>query len=206
VTFKNFVTFKIRAGDVRPQVGGKKYPMKTGTAQQHLKQQRADDFDLQAEGVHDGRDSSEHATATNGDDDGVEIGLGGEHFEADGALAGNDQGIVVRMDKHQPALRHDVKRVIFGLVEVLAVKEDLCSEACSSVHLDMLGVARHNDYSWNTQTLSVISNVLRVVFGGNRDDTSFCAVLHLMSLFSAPRSLKAPVYCLLIGQLLDLHN
>ena len=59
----------------------------------------ADDADLGIGFLEGAGDAADEAAAADGDDDGFEVGNLLEEFEADGALAGDDFGVVEGMDE-----------------------------------------------------------------------------------------------------------
>ena len=69
-------------------------------------------------------------------------------FEADGALAGNDPGIVIGRDDRRAALAGDRRADRFAALGVAVVKDDLGAERPGVVDFRHRRVRRHDDGRW----------------------------------------------------------
>ena len=107
-----------------------------------------------------------------GIDQEVEIGIVLQDLEADGALAGDDVGIVVGMHEHQVLLGRQLARVDRGGVDAVAVQDHARAEARGALDLGEGRPLRHHDGGGNAEALRVIGDALRVVAGRHGDDAA----------------------------------
>jgi hypothetical protein len=129
----------------------------------------AHDRDVGAQRLGCGADAGDQPTAADGHDEGVDVRRVGEHLERDGALAGDDLGIVERMDEGQAPLLREAQRLAIGLVEHLAVEDDAGAVALRLHHLDARGGRRHDDGDRHAKPAAMVGERLGMVAGGRRD-------------------------------------
>src|SRR5436190_1130064 len=118
----------------------------------------ADDFGLRAEGFDDDADAGNQPPTADGDDDGIDVWNIFEDFEADGAGAGYDGGIVEAGDKEQAALFRDALRALVSIGEVFGFEQDGRPEAAAVGDLHKRGPAGHHNSYWDPQLLPVIGD------------------------------------------------
>jgi len=132
----------------------------------------ANDLYARLELARRGGDAADEPAAAHRDDQRVEVGLGAQHLQADGALA-SDHGFVVEgVDEAQALARCEHQRVVAGLVEVVAMQHDLGAEAARAFHLHHRGRHRHHDDGTQAQALRVVGQALGVVAGRRGDDAT----------------------------------
>ena len=88
----------------------------------------ADDADLRVQRLHIGRDAADEAAAADRHED--RVGARGEllqDLEGDRALAGDDVGVVERMDEREPALGAERHRPLERRVVVVPGELDLAA-------------------------------------------------------------------------------
>jgi len=95
-----------------------------------------------------------------------------EEFEADGALAGHDVGVVEGVDEGEVLLGGEAGRLFAGLVVVGAVEQYLCAKAACGGHFDEWRGERHDEEGADAAGGGVVGNALRVVAGGGGDDAA----------------------------------
>ena len=99
-----------------------------------------------------------------------------ENLQANRALAGDDIGVVVRMNKDEIFRSRNFVGEGLSITDRFALKDDAGAKITCSDDLRKGGPLRHDDGRGNTQTLRVISDALRMVTGGNCDN-AFTAFL-----------------------------
>ena len=97
------------------------------------------------------------------------IGMLAQDLHADGALPGDDVGIVIGVDEGQALLGLKLAGVGIGLVEALAMQDDAATPAFHRLHLDGRCGARHHDGCLGAEPLSRQGHALRVIAGRGAD-------------------------------------
>ena len=83
-----------------------------------------------------------------------------------------------------------------GLVVIGAMENHFRTEGPGGGDFDQRGGEGHADLGADTALACVISQALGMIPGGGRDDAlTRSSLVSVKSLFSAPRSLNAPVLC-----------
>jgi hypothetical protein len=134
----------------------------------------ADDLDVGPPRLRRDRHAGDQSAPADRDDEHVEIGRGGEHLQRDGALAGDDRGIVERQHERRAFVVDDAARDVERLLEAVARENYVCSESFRAGDLRERCVARHDDRCPDAEAPRVIRDTLRVVAGRRRDD-AVCA-------------------------------
>lgn len=101
-----------------------------------------------------GTETRDMASAADGAEDAVQRVGGGnlsEDLHCDGALPGDDERIVVRRDIRERVLLREPEALGLGLVEVVAVEDDLGSETLYVEPLDSRRRDRHDDRAGDTE-------------------------------------------------------
>jgi hypothetical protein len=129
----------------------------------------ADDVQVGAERLRRRRHAGDQAAAADGDDQGVDLGLLGEHLERDRALAGDHRQVVERMDDGVAALLGELQAGDARVLEGVADEDDLGAEAARVLDLHARGEARHDDRRRDAHALRVVGDGLRVVAGRDRE-------------------------------------
>ena len=135
-----------------------------------LRRLHANDVDAGLEGARRGGDAGNQAAAAHGNHQRIQVRLVAHHFQADGALAGNDQGVIKGVDEGQAALLGQGAGVLAGLVKALAKQHHLGAEAARALELDGGGVHRHDDHRVQTEALRMVRHALCMVAGRGRND------------------------------------
>ena len=99
----------------------------------------------------------------------VELRHGVEHFERDGALPRDDQGIVIGVDHGQVVRLAMRARELGGLLQRLAGNDDLGAVTPGVLDLHHRRPDRHHDGGGNAEPVRVIGHALRVIAGRHRD-------------------------------------
>src|SRR3546814_20727815 len=86
-----------------------------------------------------------------------------------GALPGDDVGIVERMDKGEPPGLPNLNRMGIGILELLAFQYNRRAMAFGRRHLRDWGGARHHDRHGNAEAASMIGKPLLVISGRSGD-------------------------------------
>ena len=129
----------------------------------------ADDVQVGAERLRRRRHAGDQAAAADGDDQGVDLGLLGEHLERDRALAGDHRQVVERMDDGVAALLGELQAGDARVLEGVADEDDLGAEAARVLDLHARGEARHDDRRRDAHALRVVGDRLGVVAGRDRE-------------------------------------
>ena len=116
-----------------------------------------------------GRHAADQPAPADRDDQHVEVGDRGEHFERDRPRPGDDRGIVERVDEDQPLLGLEFLGMRMRIVEALAVEDDGRAMALGLGDLHRRGADRHDDGHRDAEPLAVIGHRLRMVAGRRRD-------------------------------------
>ena len=133
----------------------------------------SEDFHFRAESFDIARHAGNKAAAAHRDEDGVELfGILPEELHGDGALAGDDVLVVVRMDEAQAFFLREIERVGAGFVEVVAVDYDFGAQSSDVVDLYAGRRFRHDDRRLAAVPGGRQGHALGVVAGACRDDAS----------------------------------
>ncbi len=115
--------------------------------------------------------AADQPTAANGTEDDVDrrIACGElvDSFDADTALAGDDLGIVERMEKGQPFIRGDLLRALQGdfLPRPAAMLRlnHACSISAGGIALGLRRIDGHDDGDWHAERLACLRAADRIV-------------------------------------------
>ena len=132
----------------------------------------ADDLHAGLERAHRGGDAADQPATAHRDDQGVQRGLGAQHLDAYGALAGNHRFIVEGVDETQALLDRQLHGAVARFVEGFAVQHHLGVEAAGALHLHHGRIHGHHDHGPQAQALCVVGHALGVVAGGRGDHTA----------------------------------
>mmetsp|Transcript_9617 Transcript_9617/g.22294 ORF Transcript_9617/g.22294 Transcript_9617/m.22294 type:complete len:496 (+) Transcript_9617:394-1881(+) len=106
----------------------------------------ADDPDFGAQRLDVGRDAGDQAAAADRNEDRVNgARMLAQHFHRDGALAGDDVGVVEGVDEGQPLRALEFLGMGEGVAETLSMQHDLAAMAAYRVDLDLGRGHRHHD-------------------------------------------------------------
>ena len=114
-------------------------------------------------------DAADEAAAADGHDDGFDVGDLLEQFEADGALAGDDFGVVEGMDEGAALFDAAAQGFVAGFVVACAVEDDFSAVAARGGDFDLRRGQRHDDLGANAARGSVKGDALRVIAGAGGD-------------------------------------
>ena len=137
----------------------------------------ADDLDPWLQRLGGDGDPRYQPTASDRHDQRVEVGLVGEHFEADRALSGDDRPVVVGVDRHQPLV---ARQHVGGLArrdEAVAFEHDAGAQRLGAVDLGERSALGHHDRRRDAEPPRVKGDALRVVAGRHRDHPGAALVL-----------------------------
>jgi hypothetical protein len=109
--------------------------------------------------------------AADGHYDRLQLGKVRQQLQADRALAGNDQRIVIGMHESQPLARRHVAGIDGGSVDAFPMNQNPGAEACGSLDLGEGRALGHHDGRGNAKTLGMIGHTLGVVARRHGDDT-----------------------------------
>ena len=98
-----------------------------------------------------------------------------QDLHGDGALAGDDVGIIEWMHENQISLPPQFSRVFVGVIVVIAMQYDFAAQIGHRLYLDFGRRQRHDDDRGNAPGACGERNALRVVAGGGADDATLCA-------------------------------
>jgi hypothetical protein len=105
-----------------------------------------DHLDRGVQEFHEGGDAGGQSAPADGHEDRLDrIGMLPQDFEPDGALAGNDIGVVERMHEGQAAFGLDLPSLALRVVERIAVQDDLSAQSADRFDLDGGRRPRHDD-------------------------------------------------------------
>jgi hypothetical protein len=132
----------------------------------------AEDADRGLERLRRGGDARDEAAAADRHDDEIELRHLGQHLESHGALAGDDERVLVGMHEHQVVARGEAARVLARFEQILAFQYH-----GGAVHLGILDLGvrrapRHHDGRGNREARRVVGHGLRMVAGAHRDDAA----------------------------------
>ena len=131
------------------------------------------DLDLGLDRLGRDRDARDDATAADRHHDGVEIGLVLEHLEADGALAGDDLGVVVGVHEGQVLLLGDLARGQRRGVQGVADQHHPGAEFPGALDLGEGGELGHDDDGRDAQAPGMVGDPLGVIARRHGDDAVF---------------------------------
>ena len=137
----------------------------------------ADDADFGVGFFEGAGDAADEASAADGDDYGFNVGNLFEEFEADGALAGDDFGIVKGMDEGAAFFDAAAQGFFAGFVVAGAVEDDFRAEAAGGGDLDLRGGEGHDDLGADAAGGGVEGDSLGVVAGAGGDDAALALCL-----------------------------
>ena len=145
------------------------------TAQQavHRRVERrlhADDLDLGVERLGGDGDPGNQPAAADRHDQRIEIGSAGEQLEADRPLAGDDIGIVIGMDQHEPPLAGERVGRLAGGAEAVAPQHHGGAERLGAIDLDEGCALGHHDRRRDPEPAGMIGDALGMVARGHRND------------------------------------
>lgn len=86
-----------------------------------------------------------------------------EDLHADGALAGDDERVVVRGHKGEAVRNGETGALGLGLVKVYAVEDDFGAEARDTAHFNGRRALRHHDRAWYPKSRTREGDALSVV-------------------------------------------
>ncbi len=132
----------------------------------------ADDADLGVGLLEGAGDAADEAAAADGDDDGFDVGDLLEQFEADGALAADDLGVVEGMDEGAALFDAAAHGFFAGLVVAGAVEDDFGAIAARGGDLDLRRGQRHDDLGANAARGGVEGDALGMIAGAGGDDAA----------------------------------
>ena len=155
----------------------------------------ADHLDVRLERLGRRRDARHDAAAADRHDDDVEVGRIGHEFEADGALSGDDPGVVIGMDEGEVLAPGEIAREYGGGVDACRPRSRPARRSAGALDLVERRPLRHDDDGGNAEPLGEAGDALRVIARRHRDDAGLGFGGRLFSLLKAPRSLNEPVYC-----------
>ena len=130
----------------------------------------ADDPDLRVERLHVRRDAGNEPASADRHEYRVERpGVLAQDLHADGALPGDDVGVVERVDERQPPLARYLDRLLVGVVEIVAVQHHLAAEVEHRLDLDVRRGLRHHDHGRNAAAARRQRHALGMVAGRGAD-------------------------------------
>ncbi len=131
----------------------------------------ADDLDLRSHRLDVGSDAGDQATTTDAAEDGIDrFRVLLEDFHGDGALAGDDVRVVVRVDKGQALGLFQFQCVHIGIGIGIAEQHDFGAAALHGIDLDLRRGGGHDDDGAAAQFLRGQCHALRMVAGGGSND------------------------------------
>ena len=117
-------------------------------------------------------DARDQAAATDRHDDRFEVRTVFDDLQADGALAGDDMGIVVGMDEHRAGARDPLLDDGVAIGQRLALEHHLGAEGAGGGDLHEGGVRRHDDGGVDAEALGVPGDGLGMIAGRHGDDAA----------------------------------
>ena len=129
----------------------------------------ADDADLGVVELGEGRDAAGQATAAHGHEDGVDERQLLDDLHGDGALPGGHRGVVKRRDVGEALLLGQLHGALLGVVEDVAVENDLGAVALGPLDLDERRGGGHHDDGARTGVRGGVCHALGVVAGTRGD-------------------------------------
>ncbi len=131
-----------------------------------------DDAHVGAEGFHDGDDTSEEATATDGNDERIEVRRLFEDLERECALAGDDVEIVERMDGRGAGGHGECNGVRLRGLKGFTVEHHVGAKAAAARDLHSRRGGGHDDSDSDAELRAVVSEAEGVVAGRGGDNTA----------------------------------
>ena len=125
----------------------------------------ADDLDVRLQRLGGDCDAGDQAAAADGDDEGIEVRLIGQHFERDGALAGDDVEVIERVDEDQAFLLAELEGVVLGLVEHQPFEDDPGAVVAGVFDLVEGGRLGHHDRRRDAEAAGMVGDALGMVTG-----------------------------------------
>ena len=132
----------------------------------------ADDLDPGHELLDEDGDTGRQPAAAHGHEDAVEMGVLLDELQTDGALTGNDAGVVEGGDVGQALGLGQAGGLSLGRVEVVPVEADLATQGANGVDLDRGGDGGHDDDGAHPQQGGGAGHALGVVAGRGGDDAA----------------------------------
>ena len=132
----------------------------------------ADDLDPGHELLDEDGDTGRQPAAAHGHEDAVEMGVLLDELQTDGALTGNDAGVVEGGDVGQALGLGQAGGLSLGRVEVVPVEADLAAQGANGVDLDLGGDGGHDDDGAHPQQGGGAGHALGVVAGRGGDDAA----------------------------------
>ena len=133
----------------------------------------ADDADLGPQVLHIGGHAGGKSAPADGHENGVNgVGMLTQDLHADGALSGNDIGIVKRRDEHVAGLLDEIQRMPPGIAERLTEQHHLSAQTAHGIHLDGGRGHGHDDDGFASQTAGGQGHPLGMVAGRGGDDAA----------------------------------
>ncbi len=132
----------------------------------------ADDFHARVKRLRIRRDARDQAAAAHGNENGVDfIAMAlAQDLHGNRALPGNDIGIIEGMHEHQVSLPAELRRMVVGMIVVIAVQYDFTAEIRDGLNLDFGRSQRHDDHRRDSPGACGERNPLGVVAGRGADD------------------------------------
>ena len=130
----------------------------------------ADDLQVGLEMLRGHRASRNQAAAADRNEQNVEIGDVVQKFEPRGALSGDDERIVVRMNEREPFGRRDLMSASGGIRQRIARQNHARTELFGASNFRERRRPRHHDRRRNAEPAALIRDGLRVISGRHRDD------------------------------------
>src|ERR1019366_7763364 len=132
----------------------------------------ADDADFGIGFLQRAGDAGDQSAAADGHHDGFDVGDLLEKFEADGALAGDDLGVVEGVDEGAAFFNAAAQGLFAGFVVAGAEEDDFSAVGAGGGDLDLRSGERHDDLGANAARAGVEGDPLGVVSGAGRDDAA----------------------------------
>ena len=117
--------------------------------------------------------AADEAAAADGHDDSFDVRDLFEQFEGDGALAGDDFGIVEGMDEGAAFFEAAAHGLVAGLVVAGAVEDHFRAVAARGGDLNQRRGKRHDDLGADAARRGVKRDALRVIAGAGCDHSAF---------------------------------
>src|ERR1035437_155800 len=132
----------------------------------------ADDADSGIGLIERAGEAADEPAAADGDDDGFDVGDLLEQFEADGALAGDDLGVVEGVDEGAAFFNAAAQGLFAGFVVAGAEENDLGAVGAGGGDLGLRSGERHDDLGADGAGSGGEGDTLGVVSGAGRDDAA----------------------------------
>ncbi|MNS88116.1 hypothetical protein D3C72_1220800 [compost metagenome] len=133
----------------------------------------ADDLRLGAQETDDGRHPRRQTAAADRDEDGVDrVGVLAQDLQPDRALSGDHVRVVERVDEGCAGLLFQGAGVGVGVVEAVAVQDDVSAERLDRRHLDARRGGRHDDGRGRAAFRRRQRHALRVIARRGADDAA----------------------------------